>query len=97
MAAEAKGVLDVATAEERDESVTGTVLKAIANVLLDRPDDALKELSNPKIGNNSDAPIWRAMAHASQGQWPRAREEGKKGEVGMCALPIELQRVAKRE
>jgi tetratricopeptide (TPR) repeat protein len=97
MAAEAKGVLDVATADERDESVTGTVLKAIANVMLDRPDDALKELSSPKIGNNSDAPIWRAMAHASQGQWPRAREEFKKVEVGMGALPIELQRMTKRE
>jgi tetratricopeptide (TPR) repeat protein len=59
--------------------------------------EALKELSNPKIGNNSDAPIWRAMAHASQGQWPRAREEFKKVEVGMGALPIELQRMTKRE
>jgi tetratricopeptide (TPR) repeat protein len=97
MAAEAKGVIDVATADERDESVTGSVLKAVANVMLDRPDDALKDLANPKIGNNSDAPIWRAMAHAGQGHWARAREEFKKVEVAMGALPIELQRMTKRE
>jgi tetratricopeptide (TPR) repeat protein len=97
MGAEAKGVLDVATADERDASVTGMVLKAVANVMLNRPDDALKELSDPKIGNNSDAPIWRAMAHAYQGQWARAREEFKKVEVSMGALPVELQRTTKRE
>jgi hypothetical protein len=37
------------------------------------------------------------MAHAAQGHWPRAREEFKKVEVGMGALPIELQRMTKRE
>jgi tetratricopeptide (TPR) repeat protein len=97
MAAEAKGVLDVATADEREDSVTGTVLKAIADVMMGRPDDALKELAHPKIGDNMDAPIWRAMAHASQGQWARAREGFKKVEVAMGALPVELQRLTKRE
>jgi tetratricopeptide (TPR) repeat protein len=97
MAAEAMGVLDVVTADERDESVTGAVLKAVANVMLDRPDEALKDLANPKIGNNSDAPIWRAMAHAQQGHWARAREEFRTVEVAMGALPIELQRMTKRK
>ena len=97
MAAEAKGVLDVATADEREDSATGTVLKAIADVMMGRPEEALKELAHPKIGDNSDAPIWRAMAYASQGQWARARESFKKVEVAMGALPVELQRVTKRE
>jgi tetratricopeptide (TPR) repeat protein len=97
MAAEAKGVLDVATADEQVPSVTGSVLKSVANVMMGRGEEALKELSGPKIGDNSDAPIWRAMAHASQGQWARAREEFKKVEVAIGALPIELQRLAKRE
>jgi tetratricopeptide (TPR) repeat protein len=98
MAPEAKGVLDVATADERDgEGATGTVLKAVANVMMKRPDDALKDLANPAIGDNADAPIWRAMAHASQGQWAVAREEFKKVEGAIGALPIELQRLAKRE
>jgi tetratricopeptide (TPR) repeat protein len=97
MAAEAKGVLDVATADEREASVTGSVLTAVADVMLGRAEEALKALANPKIGNSSDAPIWRAMARASQGHWARAREEFKKVEVAVGALPVELQRLAKRE
>jgi len=98
MGAEAKGVLDVATADERaDDDVTGTVLKAVANVMMRRPEEALKELANPKIGDNADAPIWRALAHATQGQWAKAREEFKNVEVAAGALPVELQRDVKRE
>jgi hypothetical protein len=98
MGAEAKGVLDVATTDERaDDDVTGTVLKAVANVMMRRPEEALKELANPKIGDNADAPIWRAMAHALQGHWASAREQFKNVEVAVGALPIELQREVKSE
>ena len=98
MAAEAKGVLDVVTADEREnEGVTGTILKSIANVMLGRADEALKELSAPQIGNNNDAPIWRAMAYAHQGRFAEAREGFRSSEVAIGALPIELQRMAKRE
>jgi tetratricopeptide (TPR) repeat protein len=97
MAAEAKGVLDVAIADEKEESITGLVLRAIAEVMMGRSEEALKGLANPKIGDNSDAPVWRAMARASQGQWARAREDFKKVEVAVGALPIELQRLTKRE
>ena len=76
MAAEAKAVLDVALADQRGaEDVTGSVLKAVADVMLDRPDEALKELSNPQVGNQQDAPIWRAIAYARQGKWPEARDD----------------------
>jgi tetratricopeptide (TPR) repeat protein len=98
MAAEAKGVLDVIVADEREgEGTTGTVLKAVANVMLGRPDDALKDLNDGRIGNNSDAPIWRAMAHSYQGRFAQARAEFRNVEVALGALPIELQRIAKRE
>ena len=98
MAAEAKAVLDVALADQRgSEDITGAVLKAVANVLLGRPDEALKELSNPVIGNQQDAPIWRAVAHARQGKWPEARDGFKRVEAAMGALPIELQRVAMQQ
>jgi hypothetical protein len=96
MAAEAKGVLDVTTADEREgEGPTGTVLKAIANMMLGRADDALKALASPTIGDGSDAPIWRAMAYATQGHWAKAREQFKNVEVAIGALPVELQRRAK--
>ena len=98
MAAEAKAVLDVALADQRGaDDVTGSVLKAIANVMLDRPDEALKELSNPQIGNQQDAPIWRAIAYARQGKWPEARDAFKNVDAAMGALPIELQRMAMQQ
>ncbi len=98
MAAEAKAVLDVALVDQRgSDDITGTVLKAIANVMLERPDEALKQLSDPQIGNQQDAPIWRAIAYARQGKWPEARAAFKNVEAAMGALPIELQRMAMQE
>jgi hypothetical protein len=67
---EAKGVLDVSLAEDQAtaEDVTGSVLRAITEVMMNRPDAALKDLSNPSIGDHHDAPLWRAMAFAGQGK-----------------------------
>ena len=98
MSAEAKAVLDVALADERGaDDVTGSVLKAVANVMLERPEDALKVLANPQIGNQLDAPVWRAVAFAQQGKWPEAHAAFKNVEAAMGALPIELQRLALRK
>jgi len=98
MSAEAIGVLKVALSDEHGaDDVTGTVLEAIANVMLDRPVDALKDLSNPEVGNQLDAPAWRAIALAREGKWAEAHERFKDVEVAMAGLPIELQRMALRE
>jgi tetratricopeptide (TPR) repeat protein len=98
MGAEAKGVLDVVTADSRDsDDVTGSVLKAVADLMLDRPDEALRELTPPQIGNQFDAAIWRAVAHAREGKWTKAWEEFKHTEVAAGGLPIELQRMVMRE
>ena len=97
MSSEAKAVLDVALAEKAAaEDITGTVLRAVANVMLDRPDEALKELSNPRVGNQLDAPIWRAVAFAGQSKWPQAHAAFKDVDKAMAALPLELQRMALR-
>ncbi|MBV9346641.1 MAG: tetratricopeptide repeat protein [Pseudolabrys sp.] len=93
LAAEAKAVLDVAIGDERSgDDVTGIVLRAVANVLLDRPEEALKDLAHPQIGNQHDAPVWRAMAWARQGKWPEAREGFKAADSAVGTLPLELQR-----
>jgi tetratricopeptide (TPR) repeat protein len=98
MAPEAKAVLDVALSDQRgSDDVTGSVLTAVADVMLDRPDDALKELSKPQVGNQHDAPIWRAIALARQGRWAEARDIFKTVSAAIGALPIELQRMAMRE
>ncbi len=98
MAPEAKAVLDVALSDQRGtDDVTGSVLTAVADVMLDRPDDALKELGKPQVGNQQDAPIWRAIAYARQGRWADARDIFKTVGASIGALPIELQRMALKE
>ena len=96
---EAKGVLDVALADERSsaESVSALVLRAVAEVMMNRPDDALKDLAAPGVGDQHDAPLWRALAYARQGRWAKARETFKTMAAAMATLPVELQRVALKD
>ncbi|MEX0841064.1 MAG: tetratricopeptide repeat protein, partial [Xanthobacteraceae bacterium] len=96
MNAEAKGVLDVALSSGRPtvEDVPALVLRAVANIMLGRSDEALRDLSNPLVGNQHDAPLWRALARAQEGQYAEAREGFKNVAVAMGTLPIELQRKA---
>jgi tetratricopeptide (TPR) repeat protein len=97
MSAEALAVLDVTLAEERGaDDITGTVLKAIAKIMLNRPDEALKALANPQIGNQLDAPLWRAIAYARLGKWTDAHDRFKDVDAALGALPLELQRMALR-
>jgi tetratricopeptide (TPR) repeat protein len=93
MYVEAKGVLDVALGDERPtaEDITGLVMRAVANLMLQRSDEALKDLANPLVGNQHDAQIWRAMAYTQQGKWAEAREAFRGLDVSIGTLPIELQ------
>ena len=98
MAPEAKAVLDVALSDQHgSDDVTGSVLTAVADVMLDRPEDALKELGKPQVGNQQDAPIWRAIAYARQGRWADARDIFRTVAAAIGALPVELQRMALKE
>ncbi len=96
MSVEAKAVLDVALSGQQPgaEDVTGSVLRAVSNVMLHRPDEALKELSEPQIGNQLEAPIWRAVALAQQGEWAKAYAAFKGLGIATDTLPIELQQKA---
>jgi hypothetical protein len=93
---EAKGVLDVVLGEGHPvaEDVTASVLRAVAEVMMNRPDAALKDLTNPVIGDQHDAPLWRALAYAGQGKWGLARDSFKRVEAAVATMPVELQRVA---
>ncbi|HVX98290.1 MAG TPA: tetratricopeptide repeat protein [Pseudorhodoplanes sp.] len=99
MFAEAKGVLDLALAEDRPtaDNPSALVLRAITNIMLDRPEAALKDLANPIIGDQYDAPLWRAFAYARQNKWAEARQGFKNVEAAIATLPIELQRLAMKE
>jgi tetratricopeptide (TPR) repeat protein len=93
---EAKGVLDVALLEQHppEEQVSANVLRAVAEVMMNRPDDALRDLASPSVGDQHDAPLWRAIAYAQQGKWAQARDRFKNVEASIATLPVELQRVA---
>jgi tetratricopeptide (TPR) repeat protein len=95
MYAEAKGVLDVTLSDERAtaEDTTSTVMRAVAELMLKRSDEALKDLSNPVVGNQHDAQIWRAVAYTQQGKWAEAHDLFRGLETAIGSLPIELQRV----
>jgi tetratricopeptide (TPR) repeat protein len=96
---EAKGVLDVALAEERTtaDDATGLVMRAIANIMLGRSDDAFRDLGSPLVGNQYNAPLWRAFAQARQGKWPEARDGFRNAGNSIASLPIELQRTVLKE
>ncbi len=96
---EAKGVLDVVLADKRPASadVSAIVLRAIAEIMMNRPQAALKDLADPAVGDQHDAPLWRAMAYAGLGRWGEARAGFKSAEAAIATLPIELQRVALKE
>jgi hypothetical protein len=96
---EAKGVLDVALQDERPtgEETGGLVMRGLAKIFMGRPDEGLKDLNNPMIGNQNDAQLWRALASAKQGKWAEARDGLRKSEPAIAALPIELQREIMKE
>jgi tetratricopeptide (TPR) repeat protein len=97
--AEAKAVLDTVIADDRPtaDDPAPLVMRAIANIMLNRPDIALKDLANPVVGNQNDAQLWRALVHAQGGKWAQARDAFRNVEGALSALPLELQRVALKE
>jgi hypothetical protein len=99
MYAEAKGVLDVVMAQQRPdtEDVTARVLRAVTEIMMSRPEAALKDLSDPTVGDQHDAALWRALAYARQGKWGQAHESFKVVDSAIATLPIELQRFALNE
>jgi tetratricopeptide (TPR) repeat protein len=96
--AEAKGVLDVTLAEQRPtaDDTSGLIMRAVANLMMRRSDEALKDLANPLIGKQHDSQIWRAMAYSDQGRWAEAREAFGGLDASIGSLPLELQRVVLR-
>ena len=99
MYAEAKSVLDTAVADERPtaEDPSPIVLRAVANIMLGRLEAAQKDLVNPAVGNQNDAPLWRAFALARQAKWPAAVDAFRNVDGALGALPLELQRIALKE
>ncbi len=99
MYVEAKAVLDVALEEERAtaEDTTGLVMRGVANILMGRSLEGIKDITNPVVGTQNDALLWRALASAKQGKWPEAHDGFRKTESSIGMLPLELQREIYKE
>ncbi len=95
MYTEAVGVLNLALADAKPgmEDPAALVVRAVANILMGRPERGLKDLASPVIGSNFDSQLWKAMAGSRQGKWADAREKFKATEFTVTSLPIELQRL----
>jgi hypothetical protein len=92
---EAKGVTEEALTDpnpKKDESIT-LMVHAVANILIDRPAQALKDLASPAIGSNYDSQMWQALALERQSKWAEAREKFKTVEFAIASLPLDLQRI----
>src|SRR5882672_5079870 len=92
---EARGVADFALTGAKTglEDSSALMVRAVASILLGRPEQGLKDLANPVIGTNYDSQLWRALAYARQGKWAEAREKFKNVEFAISSLPVELQRI----
>ena len=97
MISEAKGVLDVAASNERAaQDGTALVLRAVANIMLGRGADALKDLSGAAVAKRDDLALWRALAQAKEGKWVEAREGFRALDSATATLPVELQAMPSR-
>jgi len=96
---EAKAVLDVAIADDQPTTADPRplVLRAGADIMLGRTEDADKDLANPALGNRNDAQLWRGLSLAQQGKWAEARDAFHGVEGALSALPLELQRIALKQ
>lgn len=92
---EAKAVLDVSLsgAKPGTEDATTLTMHALASSLIGRPEQTLKDLASPAIGNGTNAQLWKALAYARQQKWSAAREAFKNAELAIGTLPLELQRI----
>jgi tetratricopeptide (TPR) repeat protein len=95
---EAKGVLDVMLADDhlKADTASALVLRAIAATAMGHNADALKDLANPAVGDQFDAPVWRALAYAGLNKWPEAHEGFKNIDAAVATMPLELQRAVYR-
>ena len=96
---EAKGVADLILADVRPghEDSAALMIRTVANILIGRPEQGLKDLANPVIGTNYDSQLWKALAYARQAKWAEAREKFKNVEFAIASLPVDLQRIVLAE
>lgn len=93
LAGEALGVLDHLTNND-PQAVRDPVfaaIRGIANVMMHRPAEALKDLDHPALAQSSDALLWRGMAQVQKRNWRAAMTAFREGEKVFTDYPAALQ------
>ncbi len=85
--------LVLAEANPKTEESVVRMLHAIASILTGRPEQGLKDLATPAIGNSYDLQLWKAVAYARQGKWVDAREKFRNVDFAIASLPMGLQAI----
>ncbi|KWV46492.1 hypothetical protein AS156_01495 [Bradyrhizobium macuxiense] len=92
---EAHAVTNLMLSESKrgGETPAMVMTHAIASILIGHPEQGLKDLANPVIGNGYDSQLWKGLAFAREGKWVEAREKFKNVEFSVATLPSDLQRI----
>ncbi|MEO1474592.1 MAG: hypothetical protein AAFS03_11780, partial [Pseudomonadota bacterium] len=92
--AEARGRIERHLAEFPDSEADPdlAILKAAADVLLDRHEAGLETLRQPNISNTSEAEFWRTIAAANRSQWADAAAAAARGRRALLGFPLEVQK-----
>lgn len=67
------------------------LLRGIALVMMNRYDMAQSDLTMPALADDPHAALWRAVAHAEQGEWVAARASFEQAEQAFAFYTSDLQ------
>lgn len=92
LAAEALGVLGhmVAIDSDIEQDPTFNATRAIANILMGRPDEARKDLTVHGLSQSPDISLWRGLVELAAGNWREAQLAIRAGEDVISEYPDDL-------
>jgi hypothetical protein len=94
LAAEALGTIEASATEEMQSSNTAFgLLRAVAELKMNRNENALRDLAKPEFVGLPQATLLRVSALTGLTRWAQAREQFVAGHDAIADLPIELQRM----
>jgi len=94
LASNAAGVLNAADEHEEKSSdgASYAMLRGFAELAMQRPQDALRDLNKLVLAKSPQAALLRASALSKLMRWPEARDQFNAGKNAVASLPIGVQR-----
>lgn len=95
LGAETKGALEAAPEPDGAAKAEFFALRALARLMLQRPREAIEDLSRPSLANSGEAALIRTAALAAAMRFAEAREVFHTAMKDLPVLPAELQRLVR--